>query len=65
LAQAPAVVPLPSAQGSVTDKAPTAPAAAATAKYDSAETVKNDYKSGKITKEQAASILVDQFGYKP
>lgn len=67
LAQTPAIVPLPSSEGSVTEKSTSAPApvVAPTAKYDSAETVKNDYKSGKITKEQATSILVDQFGYKP
>jgi len=65
LAQTPAVVPLPSREGLVTQKAPSAPVAAPTTKYDSAETVKNDYKSGKITKEQATSILIDQFGYKP
>jgi hypothetical protein len=65
LAQTPAVVPLPSSEGLVTEKATPAPVAAPTTKYDSAETVKNDYKSGKITKEQATSILVDQFGYKP
>jgi hypothetical protein len=65
LAQTPAVVPLPSREGLVTQKAPSAPVAAPTTKYDSAETVKNDYRNGKISKEQATSILVDQFGYKP
>ena len=44
---------------------PAAPVAAPVSKYDSAETVKNDYRTGKISKEQATSILVDQFGYKP
>jgi hypothetical protein len=44
---------------------PAASVAAPVSKYDSAETVKNDYRTGKISKEQATSILVDQFGYKP
>lgn len=65
LAQAPAVVPLPSTQGLVTQKATPSPVAAPVSKYNSAQDVKNDYSAKKISKEQATSILVDQFGYKP